>query len=65
MFKLGLDRINVETEGGELVDLKERSSVVRALENFKFLRAYTKDDDEKAKQEINGILEREISKCRN
>jgi uncharacterized protein len=59
-----LDRINVKTEGGALVDLRARSSVVRALKPFKLYRAYTADTDTEAKEAVETIVQGEISACR-
>lgn len=59
-----LDRINIRTDGGILVDLKERSSVVAALKTFKLLRAYSDRDDQQAQDATKLIVEEEIRKCR-
>lgn len=59
-----LDRINVKTETGLLVDLEERSAVVSALKPFKLLRAYTKELDAEAKVVVKQILEGEVQACR-
>jgi HD superfamily phosphohydrolase len=55
-----LDRINIRTAGGDLMDLKERSSVVGALKLFKLFRVYVKDNDEVAREMINKIVKGEI-----
>jgi uncharacterized protein len=59
-----LDRINIRTEGGVLVDLKERSSVVGALKAFKLFRAYFDRSDADAKDAIMRIVKEEIEACR-
>lgn len=59
-----LDRINVRTDGGILVDLQERSSVVAALKTFKICRAYIDRGDSAAEQRVRQIVEQEIQKCR-
>jgi uncharacterized protein len=58
-----LDRINVRTDGGELVDLKERSSVVGALKAYKLFRAYSDRSDAVAQDAMNRIVEGEIETC--
>ena len=35
-----IEQINVRTEGGSLIDLKQRSDVVAGLHEFKLMRAY-------------------------
>lgn len=56
-----LDRINIRTDGGELVDLKERSGVVAALKTFKLFRAYTDGTDTAP---LRAIVREEIEACR-
>jgi uncharacterized protein len=53
-----LDRIMVDTGGGVLVDLQERSSVVRGLKTFKLFRVYADRNDAGALSLIeNAIME--------
>jgi len=59
-----LDRINIRTESGALVDLKERSNVVAALKKFKLFRAYSDRSDTEALGAITAITEQEIETCR-
>jgi hypothetical protein len=59
-----LDRINVRTETGSLVDLAERSVVVGALRPFKLLRAYTEELDREAKSAVGRIVDGEVKACR-
>jgi HD superfamily phosphohydrolase len=59
-----LDRINVRTNAGPPVDLKERSSVVAALKTYKLFRAYADRDDKEAQAAMKQIVEGEIEKCR-
>ncbi|MGP0057675.1 MAG: HD domain-containing protein [Beijerinckiaceae bacterium] len=59
-----LDRINIRTDSGALVDLKERSSVVAALKTFKLFRAYADGSDADACDTIKRIIEGEIKTCR-
>jgi hypothetical protein len=59
-----LDRINILTDGGALVDLKERSSVVSALKSYKLFRVYSDEFDTEARQAIESITEGEIAACR-
>jgi len=56
-----LDRINVRTDGDNLVDLKERSSVVAALKSFKLFRAYVEESDSEAKEAIQEIVKEEVT----
>ncbi|WP_246513318.1 HD domain-containing protein [Paradevosia shaoguanensis] len=59
-----LDRINIRTPGGTLVDLGERSTVVRSLQTYKLFRAYTDRNDHDAIENISKITKGEIEKCR-
>ncbi len=59
-----LDRINIRTDGGTLVDLKERSSVVAALKTYKLFRIYTDRSDDSAQDAVKRIAEGEIETCR-
>ena len=59
-----LDRINVRSDGGPPVDLKERSSVVAALKTYKLFRAYADRSDTDAQTVLRQIVEGEIEKCR-
>ena len=58
-----LDRIMVGTDGKELVDLQERSSVVRGLKTFKLLRAYADRNDADALKLIYNTIREEKQKC--
>lgn len=58
-----LDRINIRTEGGALVDLKERSSVVAALKAYKLFRAYSDRSDTEAQDAMVRIIKGEIGTC--
>ena len=53
-----LDRINVRTEGGALVDLKQRSKVVAALTDYKLYRVYYSHDDTEAREHISKATRR-------
>ena len=57
MIKLG-------NEHSKPVDVASVSQVIKAIAPFKVQRVYIKDGDEKAKQEIQQILDEEIKKCR-
>lgn len=59
-----LDRINIRTSGGTLVDLKERSSVVAALKTYKLFRAYADRTDTEAHSAVKRAIEQEIETCR-
>lgn len=58
-----LDRINVQTSGGDLVDLNDRSNVVAALKVFKLFRSYVDRDDAEAESSVRKIVEGEIGAC--
>ena len=49
-------RINVRTQGGALVDLKQRSDVVGALQEFKLLRVYYAEDDERSLDTVKSLV---------
>jgi uncharacterized protein len=59
-----LDRINIRTDGGVLVDLQERSSVVAALKTYKLFRAYVDRADDVALNAVTKIVKGEIETCR-
>lgn len=56
-----LDRINIYTNGGKLVDLKQRSAVVAAVKPFKLFRVYCNRSDMETQKVISTIVEGEIS----
>jgi len=58
-----LDRINIRTDGGMLVDLEQRSSVVAALNTFQLFRAYFDPDDGAARSDIERIAGEEVVAC--
>ncbi|MGK9232723.1 HD domain-containing protein [Inquilinus limosus] len=60
-----LDRINIRTDGGNLVDLRERSSVARSLETYKLFRAYIGRDDTETSDTVMKIIGEEVSACRS
>jgi HD superfamily phosphohydrolase len=51
-----LDRINIRTAGGVLVDLKERSSAVAALKTYKLFRVYFDRTDTQARDAARQIV---------
>lgn len=59
-----LDRINMLTDSGTLVDLKERSSIVAALKAYKLFRVYTDRSDAEARDAVKQIVEEGIKTCR-
>lgn len=59
-----LDQINVRTEDGRLVDLRERSSVVSALKTYRLFRVYADRLDTEAQDAVTRIVVGEIAKCR-
>ncbi|MCY4460333.1 MAG: HD domain-containing protein [Albidovulum sp.] len=59
-----IERINVKTEGKELLDLRERSKIVASIDEFKLCRAYFDRDKPDIKDMIDNIIEEEAKKCR-
>lgn len=60
-----LDRINIYTNGGKLVDLKQRSAVVAAVKPFKLFRVYSKRSDMNTQKVVSAIVDGEISDARH
>ena len=58
------ERINVRTDGGELIDLSQRSKIVKSLSEYRLTRAYHDADDDKARQAIKDIVKGEVNSCR-
>ena len=58
-----VERINVRTEGGALIDLKQRSKVVASLQDFTLTRAYFDPEHPSLERDICAILEKEVNKC--
>jgi HD superfamily phosphohydrolase len=58
------ERINVRTDGGSFVDLKQRSRVVASLSDFILYRAYFDRDDADAGELIQNIVKGEVDACR-
>lgn len=52
-----LDQINIRTPEDKLVDLRDRSRVVAALQTFKLARAYVRRDDIGAVDFVNAAIE--------
>jgi uncharacterized protein len=58
-----LNQILVRTDGHKLVDLKERSSVVSALQDFKLFRVYADGKDISAQVVIERAIKEGIEEC--
>lgn len=58
-----LNQIRVRTQGNTLVDLKELSSVVSALQEFKLFRVYADKNDTDALSEIESAIKEGIQEC--
>ena len=58
-----MQRINVRTEGGALIDLKQSSDVVAALRDFKLARAYFDAEHPELERDIRAIVEKEVEEC--
>ena len=59
-----VERINVQTKGGALIDLKQSSDVVAALREFKLTRAYFDSEYPEVKKAICTIVKKEVEACR-
>ena len=55
------EQINVRTDGGELIDIRQRSEIVKSLSIHRLTRAYYDESDADALQVIKGIVEGEIT----
>lgn len=55
------EQINVQTDGGELIDLSQRSEIVRSLSVYRLTRAYYDASDQEAYQAIQDIVEGEVN----
>src|SRR5262249_39541005 len=55
-----LDRINIRTTSGQLVDLAERSNVVAALKDFKLFRVYADAGDTESMDMVRNITSDEV-----
>ena len=55
-----LNQIRIKTGDGELVDLGERSPIVRAIETFKLYRVYMSDFDDKARRFLEKLIKQEV-----
>ena len=58
-----VQRINVRTEGGALIDLKQSSDVVAALRDFKLARAYFDAEHPELEMDIHSIVKEEVTEC--
>lgn len=56
-----LDQINIRTDGGHLMDLAKRSTVVAELETYKLFRVYHAQEDDEAKKTIDKIIDARIA----
>lgn len=54
------EQINVRTDGGELIDIIQRSEIVKSLSIFRLTRAYYDESDADAKKVIKDIVEGEV-----
>jgi len=55
------EQINVRTDGGELIDIQQRSEIVRSLSAYKLTRAYYDPDDNEACEIIAHVIKGEIN----
>lgn len=58
-----VEQINVRTEGGALIDLKQRSEVVAGLRDFKLNRVYCDRDDTATLENIEAVVQKELNAC--
>lgn len=58
------EQINVRTDGGELIDIRQRSEIVKYLSSYKLTRAYYDETDTDAKrvieQKIQDVVKSEV-----
>lgn len=55
------EQINVRTDGGELIDIRQRSEIVKSLSVYRLTRAYHGEGDTEARQVIQNIVEGETN----
>jgi hypothetical protein len=55
-----LNQITIKTGDNELVDLGERSLIVRAIETFKLYRVYMSDGDDQARRFLEKVIKQEV-----
>ena len=55
------EQINVRTDGGELIDLSQRSEIVKSLSEYRLTRAYYDAADDKAIQAIKDVVKGEVN----
>jgi len=60
-----LNQIRIQTESGQLVDLNERSKVVRAIDPFRVFRVYMADEDLEAKAFLEKTIKEEAPNVTN
>jgi len=54
------NQIMIRAVNGNLVDLGERSTIVRAIKPFKLFRLYVQDDDENARGFVGQVIDEEV-----
>lgn len=55
------EQINVRTDGGELIDLMQRSEIVKSLSVYRLTRAYYDDSDQETLKVIQDIVDGEVN----
>ena len=55
-----LNQIRIEAPNGRLVDLADRSSVVRAIRPYKLYRLYVAEEDSEAREFVEGLIRKEV-----
>jgi len=60
-----MEQINVRTDGGEFIDLVQRSEIVKSLSKFSLNRVYYDSNKDNALNEISKIIDREVDDVGN
>lgn len=60
-----LNQIRIMTQSGRLVDLGERSKVVRAIEPFRLYRLYVPEEDDEARMFVDKLINKEMDHGEN
>lgn len=55
-----LNQIRIKAQTEELIDLGDRSDVVKAIEPFRLFRLYVRDEDEEARKFVDQLIDEEV-----
>ena len=59
-----LNQITIETNSGDLVDLRKVSTVVRAIKPFRLARAYIREDDHESDKLLSKLIDKELQNAK-